>query len=99
MDFLCRAEHLNKCYEGTRALNEASFSIAHGEVHALMGENGAGKSTLGKIIAGVVQPESAELYWKVEKIEISSPSSPSVSASESFFRNWTSFPIYRWLRI
>jgi ABC-type sugar transport system ATPase subunit len=70
---LLRAEHVNKRYGGTRALNDASFSVTPGEVHALIGENGAGKSTLSKVIAGVVQPESAEICWKEEKVEIPSP--------------------------
>jgi ABC-type sugar transport system ATPase subunit len=70
---LLRAEHVNKRYEGTRALIDASFSVLPGEVHALMGENGAGKSTLSKIIAGVVRPDSADIYWEGKKVEIRSP--------------------------
>ena len=70
---LLRAEHVHKRYEATRALVDASFSVLPGEVHALMGENGAGKSTLSKIIAGVVQPDSADIYWNGEKIQIPSP--------------------------
>ena len=40
-------ENLSYSYsDGTRALNEVSFSLAEGESLALLGPNGAGKSTL-----------------------------------------------------
>lgn len=61
-DELLRASDITKNYGGVRALREASFSLQPGEVHALVGENGAGKSTLGKIIAGVVRPDSGQIF-------------------------------------
>jgi len=42
---------------GIRALDEAEFSLARGEIHALVGANGAGKSTLIKILSGAVKPD------------------------------------------
>ncbi len=70
---LLRIEHANKHYEGTRALDDASFSVLPGEVHALMGENGAGKSTLSKIIAGAERADSVDIYWRGKRLEIGSP--------------------------
>lgn len=46
---------INKTFASAKVLNNAQFSLADGEIHALMGENGAGKSTLMKILTGVYQ--------------------------------------------
>ena len=43
---------ISKGFPGVRALDEVSFAVEGGRVHALMGENGAGKSTLLKILSG-----------------------------------------------
>jgi ABC-type sugar transport system ATPase subunit len=43
---------LTKLFPGVRALDQVSFSIAFGEIVALLGQNGAGKSTLIQIFAG-----------------------------------------------
>lgn len=44
-------------YGASRALDDATFTVRPGEVHALLGQNGSGKSTLVKLLAGLVRPE------------------------------------------
>ncbi len=52
---------INKRFGATRALRDVSFSVARGEVLALVGENGAGKSTLMKVLAGAVLPDQGTM--------------------------------------
>ncbi|SEN23363.1 ABC transporter ATP-binding protein [Peptostreptococcus russellii] len=50
------------------ALDNVSLNIDSGKITAILGINGAGKSTMLKIIAGLVQTTSGEVYIDNEKI-------------------------------
>ena len=59
-------KNLTKTFEKTKALNNISFSVAKGSVFGLVGSNGEGKSTLLRIMAGVFQPDSGNVYMDEE---------------------------------
>ncbi len=58
---LLEVENISKFFPGVKALQNVSFAVDKGEIHALIGENGAGKSTLIKVLSGVYQPEEGGL--------------------------------------
>ena len=64
--------NISKSFPGVKALSDVSLSIEEGEVHAIVGENGAGKSTLMKILGGMYQADSGEIFIRGEKQEIHS---------------------------
>ena len=64
---------ITKSFGGVHALNNVSFKIRGGEIHALVGENGAGKSTLMKILAGAYQKDKGEIKIDGRAVNISNP--------------------------
>ena len=66
-------EGIDKAFPGVHALQHVDFSVARGEIHALVGENGAGKSTLIKILTGVERPDSGTVSLDGQQVVIRSP--------------------------
>ncbi|KKM12440.1 hypothetical protein SY88_04505 [Clostridiales bacterium PH28_bin88] len=64
---------ISRVFPGVKALDNVDFSVAKGEIHALVGENGAGKSTLIKILGGVYYPDDGEILIDGERVEYASP--------------------------
>ncbi|MEX0408075.1 sugar ABC transporter ATP-binding protein [Aquibium sp. LZ166] len=74
MNPIVEVRSATKEYRGVPAVKDVTFTLERGEVHALLGENGAGKSTLTKMIAGVVEPTSGEIWIDGARAEVGSPS-------------------------
>lgn len=66
-------KNITKVFPGVTALNNMSLTLEKGEIHGLIGENGAGKSTLIKVLTGLYQPESGEIYVNGERAQFQNP--------------------------
>jgi galactofuranose transport system ATP-binding protein len=64
---------IDKSFPGVHALDDVAFSLARGEIHAIVGENGAGKSTLIKILTGVDRADRGTIEFDGRPITIHSP--------------------------
>ena len=54
-EYVLEMKGITKEFPSVKALDNVTFSVRKGEIHALCGENGAGKSTLMKVLSGVYQ--------------------------------------------
>ena len=52
----------------TKALSDISFALTSGEFTAVVGPSGCGKSTLLSLIAGLMKPESGEIFLNGEPL-------------------------------
>ncbi|MCQ2437394.1 MAG: ATP-binding cassette domain-containing protein [Clostridia bacterium] len=52
-DYILQMKNITKTFPGVKALDNVTFNVKRGEIHALVGENGAGKSTLMKVLSGI----------------------------------------------
>ena len=63
-----QVERLCKSYVYSRVLKEVSFHIKEG-MYGLLGKNGAGKTTLMKILAGILEKGSGEIYFDGSEVK------------------------------
>jgi branched-chain amino acid transport system ATP-binding protein len=52
---------ISKRFRGLAAVDEVSFEVSPGAIHALIGPNGAGKTTTFNMIAGVFKPDAGSI--------------------------------------
>jgi len=63
-----RVSGLTKRFGDVVALDNVSFEVLEGEYFAIIGPSGSGKSTLLKCIAGLVRPDSGDIYIFGERV-------------------------------
>ncbi|WP_102225133.1 ABC transporter ATP-binding protein [Acidimangrovimonas sediminis] len=88
---LLTIEGLTKAYPGVVANDDVSFSVAEGEVHALLGENGAGKSTLVKMIYGLVKPDAGHMTLRGAAYEPAEPRAARAAGVAMVFQHFSLF--------
>ena len=84
---ILEARNIVKTYGHVHALEGASFTVYPGEVVALIGDNGAGKSTLTQIISGVQRPDSGELLFDGQPMDVGSPAAAQQLGIETVYQD------------
>jgi simple sugar transport system ATP-binding protein len=69
---LVRLENVGKSYGKIVSLKDVTLEIGSNEIVGLIGDNGAGKSTLIKVLTGVEQATSGNIFIRGEKIAAAS---------------------------
>ncbi len=92
---LIEVRSISKDFEGAsghqfRVLSEINLNIQEGEILAILGPSGSGKSTLLRIIAGLVQPTSGEVYYRNRPFTGTNPGVSMV---------FQSFALFPWLTV
>jgi urea transport system ATP-binding protein len=62
-DTLLYLDGVTVTFDGFRALNALSVTLAEGEMRAMVGPNGAGKTTMMDVITGKTRPDSGKVVF------------------------------------
>jgi ribose transport system ATP-binding protein len=90
---LLHMDHIHKSFPGVKALDDVSFDLRCGEVHALVGENGAGKSTLIKILGGVYIQDQGRISISGGEVAIREPSDALRNGISIIFQEFSLVPV------
>lgn len=83
---------LSKAFGATVAVDEVSFEIQAGKVHALLGENGAGKSTIVKLLSGLIEQDRGHIEIFGKPIRLRSPRASHAHGIQTAFQEMTLVP-------
>jgi ABC-type uncharacterized transport system ATPase subunit len=86
------AAGIGKRFGNFAALDEVSFRVASGTVHALLGENGAGKSTLVKCLLGYYRADAGSFLVDGREAEIARPADADRLGLGMVYQHFTLVP-------
>ncbi len=85
-----RLQNIKKVYpNGITAVNDASFEINHGEFLVLVGPSGCGKSTMLRMIAGLEDISSGDLFFDDKRVNDIEPKNRDIGM---VFQNYALYP-------
>lgn len=90
---LVRMENIGRTFGNITALEGVNFEVGYQEVIGLLGDNGAGKSTLIKVLTGIHQPTSGQIYFEGRPVDISSPQAARELGIETVYQDLALVPL------
>ncbi len=91
-EYLLEMKNITKIFPGVKALDEVSFNLKKGEIHALMGENGAGKSTFIKVLTGVHQPDGGDIILDGKSVKMPDPLVAATHGIAAIYQHLAAYP-------
>lgn len=91
---LLQLEQITKRYGDLTANHAVDFSLAEGEVHAIVGENGAGKSTLMKVLYGEERPTSGRIVLNGREVSFQTPADAIAQGIGMVHQHFMLFPSF-----
>ena len=65
---MIKIKNVSKTFGNVKAVDQITLTIQNGQVFGMLGTNGAGKSTLLRMMAGVLKPDSGQIYVDGEPV-------------------------------
>ncbi len=84
-----KLENVSKSFRNFNALDNINLEIKDKEYFILLGPTGAGKTTLLKVIAGLIKPDSGNIYFDEKNASTLSPEERNLGF---MFENYALFP-------
>ncbi len=84
-------------FGGVRALDDVSFNVSQGDIHAIIGPNGAGKTSLLNCISGLYRPQEGTITLHVdgENTRVLNRLKPSKIARFGVARTFQNIELFR----
>jgi branched-chain amino acid transport system ATP-binding protein len=79
-------------FAGLVALNDVSFEVKTGTIHAIIGPNGAGKSTMFNVLSGVYRPTEGRVLYDGHELNKMQPHKIAGIGVARAFQNIAIFP-------
>tara|TARA_B100001250_G_scaffold402856_1_gene416534 strand:- start:1520 stop:2407 length:888 start_codon:yes stop_codon:yes gene_type:complete len=65
---MLKLNNLIKQYDGVRAVDNIELKIEKGDIFGFLGPNGAGKTTTIRMIMGIIEPDSGDIFFNYKSI-------------------------------
>ena len=79
--------HLAKHFGGLKAVDDVSFSVRRGEVHALIGPNGSGKTTTLNVLSGIYTGTAGRIVLAGRDVTLLPPHARTAAGMGRTFQN------------